>query len=80
MDRVIVLFIALLMCGCAASRSVMVRTEGRTVEVRENGYFWLGGEWTTVIDDQCATDTRTKKTIDSLGLSAISATAAWLIK
>ena len=70
-----------LLSGCVAKRSVTVYVEDRRViEVREEGWFVLGGEWQTVIDDKCVTDTRTKETIDSLGLAAVGVAAGWLVK
>ena len=66
--------------GCMATRSVVVVTPERRVEVREQGWFYMAGEWQTVVDDQTATDVRTKSTIGSLGAAALGAAVEWFVK
>ena len=66
--------------GCMATRSVVVVTPERRVEVKEQGWFYLAGEWQTVVDDRTTTDVRTKSTIGSLGAAALGAAAGWFIK
>jgi len=80
MKRLLIPILLSLFCGCMATRSVIVVTPERRMEVREEGWFALAGEWQTVVDDRCVTDTRTKKTIGSLGLAAISGAAGWFVK
>ena len=73
LKAITVLLMALALAGCRTTRGVIVWHGDRIVIVHESGWCYLPGEWRTVIDDQTATDTRTKSALESIIIGGIAA-------